>query len=105
MIGAVLSIFTSRAAVAVLPARSVTVPLMVCPAASADCVIGAGHVTTPDSVSLQVKVTTTGPGCHPALLATGVAAAKMAGADLSMFSVTLACNVRLGWSVNDPVIT
>src|SRR3954447_10813264 len=65
-VGAVVSIrMPCTLAVVRLPARSVAVPLAVCtPSVAKDC--GAGQVATPDSASVQVKSTVTGPTYQPA---------------------------------------
>src|SRR3954447_1820124 len=75
-------------AVAVLPARSVTVPDAVL-VPLADSTTGSGQAATPESPSAQVKLTVTGPVYQPlALLVPLVMAPAMVGAVLSSLTVT-----------------
>src|SRR5437660_173540 len=83
MMGAVLSILTIATAVAVLPALSVTVPVTLWPAPSPS-VVGAGQEATPESASLQVKLTVTSVLFQPLALGAGLGEALMLGAVLSM---------------------
>src|SRR5215212_3192079 len=73
---------------AVLPARSLTVPLAAL-APLADRITGSGQATTPDSASEQVKLTVTGPLYQPlAVIVPLVTAPVMVGAVLSSLTVT-----------------
>ena len=77
--GGVLEMFSVICADAVLPATSVAVPLIICPAPAVLTVCGGGHVATPESVSAHKKVTVTAEVFHPAALGAGDALAVMVG--------------------------
>ena len=57
--------------VAVLPAASVALPVMVLPPPSSLTVCGGGHAVTPEPVSAHEKVAVTGPFTKPAPFGTG----------------------------------
>ena len=56
---------------ALFPAKSVAVPLMICPAPSLDTRTGAGQTATPEVISEHVNVIVTLELFHPAALAAG----------------------------------
>src|SRR5213078_4370632 len=64
---------------ALLPALSTAVPVTCWLAPSAVSVTGSGQLWTPDSASLQVKVTVTAVLFHPARLGAGLAVAVIVG--------------------------
>ena len=104
--GAVRSIFTAPLVTdAVLPARSVAVPLAVWFAPSVDSCASGPHVAMPDPESAQVKWIETGLLFQPLPFGAGDAAAVMTGAVLSMFKLTLAVAVCPATSVTVPVTT
>src|SRR5262249_46216486 len=87
-VGGVLSMFSVTLADALLPARSVAVPLTTCPAPSAVTVTGCGQLAMPDPSSLQVKVTVTSVLFQPAALGGGAALALMLGGVVSALTNT-----------------
>src|SRR3990170_2465699 len=85
MLGGVLSILSVTEALAVLPALSIAVPAITCPAPSVVTVTGAGHDAMPDPGigSLHVKETVTSVLFQPFALGTGSTAYVMTGATAS----------------------
>src|SRR5262245_35711322 len=72
-VGAVLSRLISTFVVAVFPALSVDDPVTDCSVPCAVKVDGEAQLATPDSASLQLKVTVTSVLFHPLAFAAGVA--------------------------------
>src|SRR5712691_3988600 len=81
--GGVLSRLMATCAVAILPALSIAVPVMIWFAASVLTVTGEGQFATPLVLSKQVKLTTTLALYHPAALGGRSAEAVMVGGTLS----------------------
>ena len=105
MVGGVLSMLSVAVAVAPLPARSVAAPLTFWSPPSVVAVTGGGQATTPESASLQAKLTVTSPEFQPLALAAGNREAISEGDVLSTLSVTLAVAVLPAWSLAVPVMT
>src|SRR5213592_3325798 len=83
MVGLVLSMLTLTVVVAVFPAVSTAVPVMVWLAPSSVRVTGVGQAAMPDNASPQVKVTVTSPLFQPLVLAACDTEAVIAGGVLS----------------------
>jgi hypothetical protein len=105
IVGLLLSIFTVAEAVAELPALSVAVRGIICPAPSAETTTGEGQTEVPLNESLQLNETITSELFHPAAVGDGLIEALMLGIVLSMFSVTAAVAVFPALSVAVPEIT
>src|SRR5271168_3163224 len=103
MVGGVLSRLTMTLAVAVLPALSVAVPLMVWFAASVETTMGAGQTAMPEPESEHVKVTVTLELFQPLALGAGAATAVIVGGVLSIFTDSVAEAVLPALSVTEPV--
>jgi hypothetical protein len=102
MLGETLSRFTVAVVVAVLPAKSVAVPVIDWPAPSVNTVVGPGHPFVPDRLSVHMNETVTFELFQPLALGAGVAVATMPGADLSKFTVTVVVAVLPALSVVVP---
>jgi hypothetical protein len=89
-VGGVLSRLMTLEAVALLPATSIAVPVMVWFAASVLTVCGEEHKAIPDSKSAQVKLITTSLLFHPLAFGAGVAKALIVGIVSSILTVTSA---------------
>lgn len=71
---------------ALLPALSVQVPVMDCPAPSVLSVVELGEELTPESASVHVKLTVTGPLFQPKAFGPGLAEPVMTGGVLSILT-------------------
>ncbi len=69
---------------ALLPALSVQVPVTDCPAPSVLSVVELGEELTPESASVHVKLTVTGPLFQTKALGSGLAEPEMTGGVLSI---------------------
>src|SRR5215831_11413509 len=78
-LGGVVSILNVTERVAVLPARSTAVPVIVCCAPSVATVLGAEQKAIPLVLSAHVKLTVTGVWCHPATLGEETVVAVIVG--------------------------
>jgi len=87
--GGVLSILRETEVLALLPALSVAVPLTTWLAPSVVTVTGAGHVATPEELSVQVNVTVTFVLFHPAALDAGETWAVITGGTLSVLALKI----------------
>ena len=86
--GGVRSILTVTGSCAVLPARSVAVPVTTWFAPSVLTGIGPEQLATPEPVAEQVNVTMTGVLFHPAALGDGAMLAVIMGGARSMLIVS-----------------
>jgi hypothetical protein len=86
--GGVLSTLIVADALAVLPAKSVAVPVTTCCTPSLATVCEAGQTATPETESLHRKVTVAVVLFHPAEFGAGDTVARIVGADLSAFTVS-----------------
>jgi hypothetical protein len=94
--GGVLSILTVTEVLALLPALSVAVPLIVWLETSPVIVCGDGQFAIPDVASVQVNVTVTSDLFHPALLGAGDTFAEIKGGLLSTPTISIV-SVPPGW--------
>ena len=103
-VGAVLSRFTARVAVALLPAWSVAVPVMIWFCPSVVTVTGDEIDATPESGSVAVKLTTGLVLFQPAELGAGMIVEETMGTVLSILRVTVAVALFPARSVAVPEI-
>ena len=102
IVGAVCSRFTFAEAVAVFPATSVAVPETGWFAPSVEMSVDEGQDATPESESLQVKLTVTGLISHPLLFGAGEIFGIRVGGVLSSLITTVAVAVAPATSVTVP---
>src|SRR5438445_2018766 len=94
--GGVLSMFRTMLATATLPAMSVALPVITCPAPSVVTVTGMLNAATPDSVSTASKLTVTSVLLQPLAFGGGLATTTSVGGVLSILIVrVLAASVLL----------
>jgi hypothetical protein len=101
--GGVRSIFNVTVAVAVSPAASVTVPVIVWLAPAVLTIWDAGQLAIGADPGVQVKLTVTEVSFQPLAFGAGVAVARIVGATRSMFTVVVNVALLPATSVTVPV--
>jgi len=103
--GGVLSRLMVVERLALLPVRSVAVPVMICAAPSVVSRVGAVQLAMPAPLSAQVNETVTSLLCQPLALGSGVDVVLMVGAALSRWMVIVALALLPLRSVALPLIS